>query len=356
MSFLPVRSWARQKFLHYRTLEDDAEKDICVGQSEVMPLPKALYLQGQFDLVTGTHNISDSIADELGKVVAPTLENIDTRAYLIRNAVIGNNRVSTATSIKDLSLQHANSRPFRINEELDTAALCSTWQGNDYFAHFLFDDAAMYPLARDFGEPFFSGMGLPRTAHCIDYLSRFGFAYAEKEHISVRQLWMFRDFSLGPDKRRRLQHMAARTKAAQPAASPYPGAFIRRGVKGQTRELDNAAEIEAWCAAQGFVIVDPEHQTVDEICAALNGVPLIIGVEGSHLVHGLFNMAEGGTMICIQPADRFNVIFRHLCAALNLRWGFVVAKGTIEGFHLELDHLKATLDLVQEPSACDRTI
>lgn len=347
VSFLPIASWARQKVRGYRTLEDAADRDISVGPAEVMPLPEAFYLPDQCELVTGTHDMATSLADELGQVVAPRLRNIETRAYLIRNAVISHNRVSTWSGFKDLSLRQAHSRPFRISEEIDVAALCSTWQGNDFFAHFLLDDAATYAMAKNFAEPFFSGMEVPRTAHCIDYLSRFGFESLEKQKIYIHNLWLFRDYSLGPDKRRRLQEMAAKTKAAQTASQPSPGAFIRRGVTGQVRDLDNAAEIESWCVAQGFVIVDPEFQTVNEICSALNGVQVVIGVEGSHLVHGLFNMAEGGTIICIQPADRFNVIFRHLCSALNLRWAFVVAEGTVKGFRLKLDHLKATLDLVQ---------
>ncbi|MDU9005546.1 glycosyltransferase family 61 protein [Sedimentitalea todarodis] len=348
LSFMPVASRVVQKVMGYQTLEECAARTVSIARPEVMPLAEAIYLQDELDRVTGTHDMAVSLEDELGQTVASHLENIETHAYLIRDAMVGNNRVSTWAGFKDLSMRHARCRPLRVTEELDAAALCSTWQGNDFFAHFLIDDAATYSLAEDFAEPFYSGADMPRSPHCLDYLSRFGSKYVERQHVRVRDLWLFRDYSLGPDKRRRLQSMAARAKAATPASEPSPGAFIRRGVTGQVRALENAAEIEAWCVAQGFVIVDPEHQSVDEICAALKGVPLVVGVEGSHLVHALFTMAEGGAIVCIQPADRFNVIFRHLSAALNLHWGFVVAEGTSEGFHLELDKLKATLQLVQE--------
>lgn len=348
---MPVASRVVQKVIGYQALEECADRAISVAPPESLPLTDAIYLPDELDRVTGTHDMAVSLADELGQTVALHLDNIETRAYLIRDAMIGNNRVNTWSGFKDLSLRHARCRPLRITEELDAGALCSTWQGNDFFAHFLIDDAATYSLAEEYSEPFFSGADIPRSAHCLDYLSRFGSKYVERQHVRIRELWLFRDYSLGPDKRRRLKSMAAYAKAATPTSEPSPGAFIRRGVTGQVRTLENAAEIEAWCAAQGFVIIDPERQSVDEICATLKGVPLVIGVEGSHLVHALFTMAEGGVIVCIQPADRFNVIFRHLCAALDLHWGFVVAEGTSEGFRLELDRLKATLDLVQKRTA-----
>lgn len=345
---MPVASRLVQKVVGYQALEECADRVVSVAPTESLPLAEAIYLPGQLDRITGTHAMADSLADELGQTVAATLENIETRAYLIRDAMIGNNRVSTWSGFKDLSLRHARCRPLRISEELDDGALCSTWQGNDFFAHFLIDDAATFSLAKEYSEPFFSGSDTPRSAHCLDYLSRFGATYVERQDVRFRELWLFRDYSLGSDKRRRLQHMAALTKSATRASEPSPGAFIRRGVTGQVRTLENAAEIEAWCVAQGFVIVDPEHQSLDEICVALKDVPLVIGVEGSHLVHALFTMAEEGTILCIQPADRYNVVFRHLCAARNLYWGFVVAEGASEGFRLELAALEATLDLVQK--------
>lgn len=348
MSFAPVASRMLRRVMGWRELEESAERSILVSPAEAMPMPEAFYLPGQLERITGTHSGETDLAHEIALTMEGALTNLDSRAFRIRHAVVGQCRVSTWTGYKDLSQRKAGGGPLRIEETLAEGALCSTWQGNDYFAHFLFDDAAIHPLAHPLGLPFFSGTGAARTRHCLDYLARFGFDYHEKQNVHVDALWLFRDFPFGPDKRRRLREMAARVKAGTPqGAAPAPGAFIRRGSSGQVRVLQNAAEIEAWCLGQGFVIVDPEAQSVDEICAALRGVPLVIGVEGSQLVHALFSMAEGGAIICIQPADRYNAVFRQLCAVFDLRWGFVVAEGTVEGFRQDLDDLKATVDLVQ---------
>lgn len=356
VSFVPLAGRVYRRIAGWTELEDSAERVVQVNPAERFPMPEAMFLPGQLDRITGTHSLTGTIGDEVRMTLDPVLPNTESFAFLVRNAVVGQGRVSTWTGYRDLSHHHAGGAVLRLGERVAEAALCSTWQGNDYFAHFLFDDAAIHPLAARFADPFFSGASQPRTAHCRDYLAKFGFDYVEKENIRVGQLWMFRDFALGPDKRARLRGMVEAVQAATVAPDPKPGAFIRRGTSGQVRVLENAAEVEAWCVAQGFVIVDPERQSVEEICAALKDVPLVIGVEGSHLVHALFTMARGGTILCIQPADRYNVIFRQLGAAMDLNWGFVVADGTVEGFRLDLGELSATVDLVQARRAGERWI
>ncbi|MEZ5756309.1 MAG: glycosyltransferase family 61 protein [Paracoccaceae bacterium] len=347
MSFAPVASRMLRRVLGWRDLEESADRIVQISPAEEMPMAEAIYLPGQLERIRGTHSWENDLKHEIALTTEGQLSNLASSAYRIRHAVVGQGRVSTWTGYKDLSLRKAGGGPLWIEETLAEGALCSTWQGNDYFAHFLFDDAAIHPLGQPLGLPFFSGMAATRTRHCVDYLARFGFDYHEKRNIHVDALWLFRDFAFGPDKRRRLKAMAARVKAGTPQGRAAPGAFIRRGSTGQVRVLENAAEIEAWCLAQGFVIVDPEAQSVEEICAALRGVPLVIGVEGSQLVHALFSMAEGGAIICIQPPDRYNAVFRQLCAVFDLRWGFVVAEGTVAGFRQDLDALTATVDLVQ---------
>lgn len=347
ISFAPVASRVYRRIVGHCEMEGIADRIVRVSPAEHFPLPEAIFLPGQLDRITGTHAGPESLADEIRQTLDRTLSNIESFAFLVRQAVVGRGRVSTWTGYRDLSLRGTGRGPLRVDEIAEEAALCSTWQGNDYFAHFLFDDAAIHPLAARFARPFFSGARGPRTAHCRDYLAKFGMPYEERQNLRVRKLWMFRDFALGPDKRDRLCRMAARLRDMTEAPSPKPGAFIRRGTTGQVRVLENAAEVEAWCVAQGFVIVDPERQSVDEICAALKDVPLVIGVEGSQLVHALFTMARGGAILCIQPADRYNVVFRQLCAAMELNWGFVVAGGTVDGFRLDIRELAATVELAQ---------
>lgn len=356
ISFAPLASRVYRRIVGYCELDTIADRVVRVSDVERFPLPEAIFLPGQLDRITGTHSGEASVAQEVQMTLDPELSNIESVAFLVRHAVVGRGRVSTWTGYRDLSMRGTGRGIMRVDDSVDEAALCSTWQGNDYFAHFLFDDAAIHPLAARFAPPFFSGARGQRTAHGRDYLALFGMEHVERENLRVGQLWMFRDFALGPDKRERLRRMAARVREATVAPAPKAGAFIRRGTSGQIRRLENAAEVEAWCEAQGFAIVDPERQSVAEICAALKDVPLVIGVEGSQLVHALFTMARGGTLICIQPADRYNVIFRQLCGAMDLNWGFVVAGGTVAGFRLDINELSATVDLVQDRLSAARWI
>lgn len=354
ISFAPIASRVFRRIAGYCELEQIADRIVRVSGTETLALPDAIFLPGQLERVTGTHSADASVADEVQATLARFLSNVESFAFRVRHAVVGRGRVSTWTGYRDLSLRGSGRGLLRVDDSLEEAALCSTWQGNDFFAHFLFDDAAIHLLASNFAQPFFSGARAPRTPHCRDYLAMFGADHVERENLRVGQLWMFHDFAFGADKRDRLRRMAARVREAITAPPPMMGAFIRRGTSGQVRRLENEAEVEAWCAAQGFAIVDPERQSAAEICAALKDVPLVIGVEGSQLVHALFSMARGGAILCIQPADRYNVIFRHLCSAMDLNWGFVVAEGTVDGFKQDIGELSATVDLIQNRLSAGR--
>lgn len=322
-----------------------------VSPAEKGTLPKAIFLESQIEKITGVHEFATSLADEVQGIHASQEEHAATRAYKCRDVCISHNAAFGAKGgIRKLTYARASYGPTRIEREVDLAALCSTQSGNDYFAHFIFDDACLHFLARDFAPPFFSSTKLPRTDHSLSYLDALGIDYVERPSVLVRNLWIFDDVGLNTHRRQRLETMSRLIRSVDDGLkSPAPlGAFIRRGKNGAKRGLVNQFEVEAFLTSQGFVVVDPDTQSVDEIRACLRNVPVIIGVEGSHLVHGLFNLAPGGVMICIQPAQRFNVIFRYLANALRLQWGFVVAEGSKESFRVSLDELKATLDLVEK--------
>ena len=97
--------------------------------------------------------------------------------------------------------------------------------------------------------------------------------------------------------------------------------------------------------ANGFTIFDPETGALEQISARLNDSPLVVGVEGSQMVHGLLHLADDGVLLCIQPAARFNAVFRGFANTVGLSGAFVVAEGGLGHFRLCGDRLLATIDL-----------
>jgi len=239
-------------------------------------------------------------------------------------------------------------RPTKVEPVDETVAFCSTDAGNDYFAHFLLDDAATALLGRDFGNIIFGGAPGARTLQMQEYLKHFDVSYQETSLAWFRDLWIFTDHAQNQHRRQRLHQLRSllsKRFSAEPSAAP---AYIRRGRSGTRRILENETEIESLLVARGFHIIDPEVMSTDEICRLLHNSPLVVGVEGSQLAHGILNLRAGGALLCIQPAARFNAVFRGFSNSADLDWGFVVAEGTADSFRMPVERLLCLIDQLME--------
>jgi capsular polysaccharide biosynthesis protein len=119
--------------------------------------------------------------------------------------------------------------------------------------------------------------------------------------------------------------------------------FIRRG-GGSPRRLINEADVMAALSLRGFTVVDPQALSPEEVARACFGADVVVGVEGSHLAHGLMQMRPGAALVTIQPPDRFNNPFKDFCDASGLTYGFVVAEAAGEGFRQHIEGLARILD------------
>jgi len=122
--------------------------------------------------------------------------------------------------------------------------------------------------------------------------------------------------------------------------------MLLRGNSGTKRSLVNENEIAEFLSSQGFVIVDPQKMSVDEILFETLGAEIVVGVEGSQLAHGLFPLGAAGTILTLQPPDRFNNVFKDYTDCLGLNYSFVVGNPVTGGFEIRIEDLARTLDMV----------
>ena len=122
-------------------------------------------------------------------------------------------------------------------------------------------------------------------------------------------------------------------------------------MSGDRRLLVNEHEMADVLGRRGFNILDPERLSVAEIMGSALGAEIVCGVEGSHLVHGLFSMADSAAMLVIQPPHRFNNLFKDYTDCLGMRYAFVVAEPQDDGFAVDVDRLGRTLDLIENSKA-----
>ena len=127
----------------------------------------------------------------------------------------------------------------------------------------------------------------------------------------------------------------------------HPGVFILRGNSGTTRVMVNEIEIaEQLRDKYGFRIVDVTKQSASEIISACVGAQILIGIEGSHLMHGLMVLQPGASVLTLQPPYRFCGVIKITTDMENLNYGFVVGIPKEDGFFINLEEVERTIDLL----------
>lgn len=159
------------------------------------------------------------------------------------------------------------------------------------------------------------------------------------------QLLIFDDVGQNPYKRQRYLELRSRLRSAVSPCETRQ-VYIKRGVKGAkaSRSLSNAWEIENYLISQGFCVVDPDRQTAREIAEAVAGARLVVGIEGSHMLHAIYSAGDGASVCVLQPPNRFTNVIKDYTDCLGLHYGFTVGTESADGFFVPLDGMKRILD------------
>ena len=101
-----------------------------------------------------------------------------------------------------------------------------------------------------------------------------------------------------------------------------------------------------WIDGAHPAVVDPDTMSAQEIARISNGARLVVGLEGSHLAHSIYPIADAGTLLVLQPPLRFNNVYKDLSDAMGLNYAFLVGEPAAGGFTVDLDRLGRLLDRV----------
>ncbi|MEM6497314.1 MAG: glycosyltransferase family 61 protein, partial [Pseudomonadota bacterium] len=74
----------------------------------------------------------------------------------------------------------------------------------------------------------------------------------------------------------------------------------------------------------------------------------IVGIEGSHLVHGLMIMPAKASLLVIQPPTRTVSVLKFVTDRQHQTYGLVVGNRSDQGFSVCVEELERTLDLALE--------
>lgn len=230
---------------------------------------------------------------------------------------------------------------------LERAYLLSNWAGSDFFGNFLLDDIPL-ALLPDAAEPTF----VLRTRdypHEEGYRELLGLPRPQRlDRARIGELVVFSDFSQNACKRARYSVLRSRLRSAlgESTKADSTRVYLKRGPSGERRVVVNEAKLERHLSAQGFDIVEPAVLDAATISRRLLDARIVVSVEGSHLSHAIYSIAEGGTFLVLQPPDRFSTAYKDYADAMGMTFAYLVGHEATDGFTVDLAELDRLLEQI----------
>lgn len=314
---------------------------------EAVP-PPAVFLPGQLERITGWAFGDEHPGHEL--VGGRTVTHAPTLAHELHDAWLIDGVLYKGAAVSHLSPRQGRVPHLHVRAELERAALCCSPAGNRWFGQWLMDDCPLHPLAQGHGPPLTTT--LHPGSHAAEYERWLGLRPVRLRSAWLRRLVLFTDVGQNRDKHRRFRAMcdALRSRLEREqghAVEEHPGVFLLRGRAGERRVLrGERALAERLRARRGLRILDPMQADVPTIVRTCAGARVVVGVEGSALMHGILALRPGGAVLTLQPPGRFVWIYKHLCDRDGQRFGFVVGHPEGTDFHVDADEVERTLDLL----------
>ena len=305
--------------------------------------PRAIFDEDDLRKITG--GSPDRGKDgEVAPIWGGTVAHGATIAHELRDAVLSRGNVFAARTYLPVSCKPATLIAAAPARQFDEAVLASSQKGVRYFGHWMLDDQPRLLAARDLGTPV-SVLSNP-TRGQREYIDLLGLSCAVEEDAYVRRLVVLED--VGQNLYKRDRHLALRQTAAQRArALQPPGVMLLRGGSGQHRALANEPDVAELARRRGFLVLDPSTASAQELIDACSDVDIVMGVEGSHLANGLMWMSRTGTLLVLQPPQRFVTVLKDHCDNLGMRYAFLVCDAVSEeGFRIAPDAVERMLDRV----------
>jgi hypothetical protein len=333
-----------------KTLQDLSSERWIICPAERRHESPAIYLDHDLDKVTAVME-DTSWELEMSRIQGGETEHAATVAHRIQECELLDGSLYKGPARLPLTPEPKRLISANVNQVIAEGALAASYYGSLYFGHWLTDDLTLHLAAEPLGKPITPARRI--YGHESNYLELFNIQPHYTNQVRCKNLIILDDFSQNSYKRQRYLELRSRLQNALPSANPGARIMIRRGQQGAARVLTNAAEIEKVLEGQGFIIVDPDKSTANEIASSLLGARLIVGLEGSHMTHSVYTVAQNGGVCVLQPPYRFNNVLKNYTDCLGIAYGFVVGRASEGGFTIEPNELLQVLDKIDQalPSA-----
>ena len=315
-----------------------------IAPATIRHVPPAVFLPGQLDRMRG---VAFGTVAEIVQSLRGAFDSheAETLGFSLREADLVDGVIYAARGIRNLRQRRRRLPAYVRPTEIATGALYESWVGNRWFGNWLSDDCLTYALAADHGAPVTTAPS--PDGHGPSYEAKLGLRPRRITTAHFRELIFFRDQSHNAGKVARAGRLRQRLMHGRSPAGSHAGVFLLRGESGERRLLANERAIADTLARRhGFTVVDPQACSVDQIVDVCAGARVVIGVEGSHLVHALMIMPRDAVLLVIQPPDRVVSVLKMITDREGQTFAFVVGEGSSRAFAASVDEIDRTLDMV----------
>jgi capsular polysaccharide biosynthesis protein len=325
-------------------LEAVAVRTVNICRPEIIGAVRPFFKEEQTSRIADTewytaHQIVQEHLNRQVVVLRPLQVHEFRNAYLVDGSVyLGDAmRIELRSELMRSSLWRRFSvLPVAPKFEFSEAALVASVAGSTWFGHWLEDELPLQMLSAHFAPPIahtrpeYRDEPYYRNLLNLENPKRVGTAF-------VSRLTIIDEFAQNPSKTRRYwrirKQLAGRPKGADRV-------FLNRGGSGTARSLRNEKELLDRFYAEGYSIVEIGTSSLPELLRVLNGASLVVSVEGSHLAHALYAMAEFGTMVVLNPPERAYTTVADIAPFCKLHASMFICSPNEDGsFSADVDEL-----------------
>jgi Glycosyltransferase 61 len=340
----PLSSRVLGKLGASRSLEQAASRSWVVGPAVETASAPARVDDADLARITACPN-GRTIEHNVALARGGRTVHLETRAHELRDASIAGGHVFAPGLFMPLGDEPAPWVARKPGRHFDSALLTTTPYGAMYFGHWIVECLPLAMLAKQLGESAVSTITRP-SPNQRGYLALLDLREETVEDASFERLVIVEDIGQNDDKLARFHAMrsAARRTLGQ-GHRPGAGVFFLRGASGERRLLANEAELAEIAARKGLEVMRPQDVPSKRIVEASLDAPIVVGVEGSQLLNGFPWLAPGGTMLALMPPQRFDLILKGPCDALDITFSILVGDARGErDFHIDPAAFERRLD------------
>jgi hypothetical protein len=317
-----------------------------ISLAETTVTPAAVYPDGALEKVTGLSPWR-TWPRELELINGGPDNHAATRAFIVDDVIVSGPFIYKGAAKHFAGYGKAGlwDRSGAQTVDMAEAVLVSCISGSAFFGPFLKDSLPQELLPDDGAQKIV--LQTKPYSHEAGYRALFDLpAPPLVQRARIGQLTFYEDHGQNASRgaRYRMLHDRLHAHVGQNDGRSPVGVYLKRGATGETRVLTNEGALEAFLAGIGFDIVEPAVLSADEIARRTLDAPIVISVEGSHISHVVYSMLDTGTLLVLQPPDRFAMAFKEFTDRFGIRFAFVVGQQAEGGFAVDLDEMQRLME------------